>query len=56
MMKSKVYPGTFDFIFVDDGSQDATLAILKDIAATCDNVTVLSLGRNFGHQASLTAG
>jgi polyisoprenyl-phosphate glycosyltransferase len=48
------YP--FDLIFVDDASKDSTLKILKEIADNDSNVTVISLGRNFGHQAALTAG
>jgi len=45
-----------DFIFVDDGSQDRTLELLNQLADRDPRVTVLSLSRNFGHQAALTAG
>ncbi len=41
---------------MDDGSEDATLHKLNAIAAADDRVTILSLSRNFGHQAALTAG
>jgi dolichol-phosphate mannosyltransferase len=43
-------------LYVDDGSRDATLAVLRDLAAADPRVGYLSLSRNFGHQAALTAG
>jgi glycosyltransferase involved in cell wall biosynthesis len=42
--------------FVDDGSHDATLELLNQLAARDDAVRVLSLTRNFGHQAAITCG
>ena len=41
---------------VDDGSRDATFARLTDLARRNERLYVLSLSRNFGHQAALTAG
>jgi glycosyltransferase involved in cell wall biosynthesis len=46
----------FEIIFVDDGSLDRTLEVLRSIAQTDRAVSYLSLSRNFGHQAALTAG
>ena len=43
-------------VFVDDGSEDATLEKLNELAAADSCVRVLSLSRNFGHQVALTAG
>lgn len=46
----------FRFIYVDDGSRDATAASIQRIADVDLRVTLLRLSRNFGHQAALTAG
>jgi dolichol-phosphate mannosyltransferase len=45
-----------EIVYVDDGSRDRTLETLKQIAARDIRVRYLSLARNFGHQAALTAG
>lgn len=49
-------PLDYDVVLVDDGSQDQTLDLLNTLADRDGRVTVLSLARNFGHQAALTAG
>jgi len=46
----------FEFIFVDDGSQDRTLDILCDAARKNAAIKILSFARNFGHQIAVTAG
>lgn len=46
----------FELVLVDDGSGDGTSELLAEIAATDPRVQVISLSRNFGHQAALTAG
>ncbi|MBF0987559.1 MAG: glycosyltransferase family 2 protein [Clostridiales bacterium] len=46
----------YEIIFINDGSKDATLEILKKIASNDDNVKIISFSRNFGHQAAVTAG
>jgi polyisoprenyl-phosphate glycosyltransferase len=46
----------FEILYVDDGSRDQTLPILRRLAASDARVRYLSLSRNFGHQAALTAG
>src|SRR5581483_4273432 len=45
-----------ELVFVDDGSRDRTAAILAELAAADPHLKVISLSRNFGHQAALTAG
>src|SRR5262245_56141368 len=47
---------TFEILYVDDGSRDGTLAVLRRLTAHDPRVRFLSLSRNFGHQAALTAG
>jgi dolichol-phosphate mannosyltransferase len=43
-------------VFVDDGSSDATLEVLNELAGRDERLEVYSLSRNFGHQVALTAG
>ncbi|HBF87396.1 MAG TPA: glycosyltransferase [Bacteroidales bacterium] len=45
-----------EYIFVDDGSSDKTLAELLSIQKKDSNVIIVELSRNFGHQAAYTAG
>jgi dolichol-phosphate mannosyltransferase len=45
-----------ELIFVDDGSRDATRALLREQAAADPRVQVLGLSRNFGHQIAVSAG
>jgi len=46
----------YDLIFVDDGSGDNTLSMLKAFAVKDKHVKVISFSKNFGHQAAVTAG
>lgn len=46
----------FEMVFVNDGSRDATPAMLDLLAVTDPRVTALHLSRNFGHQPAVTAG
>jgi glycosyltransferase involved in cell wall biosynthesis len=46
----------FEFIYINDGSKDASLERLLDLRAEDQRVTVLSLSRNCGHQVAVTAG
>lgn len=45
-----------EFILVDDGSKDKTLAILKTMAKVKANLFYIEFSRNFGHQLALKAG
>ena len=47
---------TAEVIYVDDGSTDKSLSILKEIAAGDDRVRVISLRRNYGQTAAMSAG
>jgi len=46
----------FEFVYIDDGSRDGTLQLLRDIAVNDGRVRVISFARNFGHQIAVTAG
>jgi dolichol-phosphate mannosyltransferase len=46
----------FELVLVDDGSKDASPAILDRLAESDPRVRVVFLSRNFGHQTALTAG
>lgn len=48
--------GDYEIIFVNDGSRDDTLDILKEIASKDASVKVISFSRNFGHQEAVSAG
>lgn len=46
----------FELIFVDDGSTDNSLDLLKARRENDSRIKIIELSRNFGHQAALTAG
>jgi len=46
----------FECIFIDDGSKDGTLKILREYAKVNENYRYLSFSRNFGKEAGLIAG
>ncbi|MCI9647039.1 MAG: glycosyltransferase family 2 protein [Lachnospiraceae bacterium] len=46
----------YELLFVDDGSKDRTLPILKELAAQDEHVTYFSFSRNFGKEAAMYAG
>ena len=52
----KIPDCTFNYIFVNDGSRDSTLEKLRALADAHDNVTYLSLSRNFGKESAMMAG
>ncbi|HXG80635.1 MAG TPA: glycosyltransferase family 2 protein [Sphingomicrobium sp.] len=47
---------SFEILFVDDGSSDRTLEVIRQANAADPRVRALSLSRNFGKEAALTAG
>ena len=47
---------TIEIIFINDGSRDNTVKVIKNIAKNDKKVKLINLSRNFGHQAALSAG
>ncbi len=47
--------GPHQLLIVDDGSSDRTLSVLEEAASRDLRIAVVSLSRNFGHQAALSA-
>ena len=47
---------SFEFIFVDDGSKDSTLSVIKEYASKDERVKYISFSRNFGKEAAIYAG
>ncbi|MCD7438724.1 glycosyltransferase family 2 protein [Streptomyces lincolnensis] len=45
-----------ELVYVNDGSTDGSLAILRELAGHDPRVRVVDLARNFGHQLAITAG
>ena len=52
--KTKDYD--FEFFFINDGSKDDTLDIIKEYAETDERVSYLNLSRNFGKEIAMIAG
>ncbi len=46
----------YELVFVNDGSQDGSLEVLKAFAKSDERVKVVSFSRNFGHEAAMIAG
>ena len=46
----------FNYYFVNDGSKDRTLEVLRQVSKQFENVHYLSFSRNFGKEAALYAG
>jgi len=47
---------SFEYIFVDDGSEDSTSSIMKDLSQKQANFKYIILSRNFGKEGALFAG
>jgi len=49
-------PYDYELVFINDGSRDQTLQIMKELAAQDDHVKYISFSRNFGKEAAMYAG
>ena len=62
MLRAELYrvcnplPFEFEFVFVNDGSRDETLNIIKRFAETDKRCKFISFSRNFGKEAAMLAG
>ncbi len=45
-----------EIVFIDDGSKDKTVSIIKRVSATRPDIKLIRLSRNFGKEAALAAG
>lgn len=46
----------YEIIFIDDGSKDRTLEVLKELKEKDENVKLISFSRNFGKESAIYAG
>ena len=46
----------WEYIFVNDGSPDNSITVLKELAAKQNNIKIIDFSRNFGKEIALTAG
>ncbi len=46
----------YEILFVDDGSKDNTLSLLKELKLIDNNIRIISFSRNFGKEAAMYAG
>lgn len=46
----------FEILFVNDGSRDNTLTVIKDLAQKDDRIKYISFSRNFGKESAIYAG
>ena len=49
-------PWTYELLFVNDGSADGSLKILREFAKENPRVKIVNFSRNFGHEAAMIAG
>ncbi|MCS4488681.1 glycosyltransferase family 2 protein [Streptococcus sciuri] len=54
--KSMEHQLSFEYIFINDGSKDRTLELLRKVATIYSNVHYISFSRNFGKEAGILAG
>jgi glycosyltransferase involved in cell wall biosynthesis len=47
---------SYEIIFIDDGSSDGSLALLREMVASDDRIKVIAFRRNFGQTAAMDAG
>ncbi len=56
LQQTLVALGSYEIVFIDDGSSDGSLQVLRELQAADSAVTVLKLTRNFGQHPAIVAG
>ena len=56
LLKIDELAGRWEVVYINDGSKDATLRILRDLQHTDPRIGLAALSRNFGKEAAMTAG
>ncbi|MFD2719721.1 glycosyltransferase family 2 protein [Hymenobacter monticola] len=56
VMQGLALPNGFEFVFVNDGSKDNSLFLVRSLADADPMVRYIDLSRNFGHQIAVSAG
>lgn len=56
ILKALPKPWDYEILFVNDGSIDGSLAILRELSGADSRVKVVNFSRNFGHEAAMIAG
>ena len=46
----------YEIVFINDGSKDNTLEILKNLKSKNENVNIINFSRNFGKESAIYAG
>ena len=46
----------WELLFVNDGSQDKTMAIIRDLSVKDERISYVDLSRNFGKENAMLAG
>jgi glycosyltransferase involved in cell wall biosynthesis len=47
---------SWEVVYVNDGSRDGTLNVMRGLLAACPQVAIVDLSRNFGKEIAMTAG
>lgn len=56
ILKTLPKPWDYELLFINDGSADGSLAVLREFAAADPKVKIVNFSRNFGHEAAMIAG
>ena len=56
ILKTLPKPWDYELLFINDGSADGSLAVLRELAASDPKVKIVNFSRNFGHEAAMIAG